>query len=77
MSSLVERLRARSDRRPIYSIDESDDDDFVPRKPGVTLDKLEKIVRDDAVCISILFFFFHFSFLHDCSMFSSMHLLYT
>ncbi|XP_030476827.2 CHD3-type chromatin-remodeling factor PICKLE isoform X2 [Syzygium oleosum] len=48
MSSLVERLRARSDRRPIYSIDESDDDDFVPRKPGVTLDKLEKIVRDDA-----------------------------
>lgn len=48
MSSLVERLRTRSERRPIYSIDESDDDDFVLRKPGVTQDKLEKIVRDDA-----------------------------
>jgi len=50
MSSLVERLRVRSDRRPIYNLDESDDDaDFLPRKPGTTEEKLERIVRSDAV----------------------------
>ncbi|RDX76252.1 CHD3-type chromatin-remodeling factor PICKLE, partial [Mucuna pruriens] len=49
MSSLVERLRVRSDRRPIYNIDESDDDaDFLPRKSGTTQEKLERIVRSDA-----------------------------
>ncbi|WVZ18110.1 hypothetical protein V8G54_005432 [Vigna mungo] len=49
MSSLVERLRVRSDRRPIYNLDESDDDaDFLPRKPGTTQEKLERIVRTDA-----------------------------
>ncbi|KAK8465456.1 hypothetical protein PHAVU_009G088700 [Phaseolus vulgaris] len=49
MSSLVERLRVRSDRRPIYNLDESDDDaDFLPRKPGTTEEKLERIVRSDA-----------------------------
>ncbi|XVE71251.1 hypothetical protein DITRI_Ditri10aG0135600 [Diplodiscus trichospermus] len=51
MSSLVERLRVRSDRKPIYSLDESDDDaDFVPGKSGKkTEEKLERIVRTDAV----------------------------
>ncbi|KAK7311902.1 hypothetical protein RJT34_10364 [Clitoria ternatea] len=48
MSSLVERLRVRSDRRPIYNIDDSDDDEFLPRKPGITQEKLERIERDDA-----------------------------
>ncbi|TYI72123.1 hypothetical protein E1A91_D07G037500v1 [Gossypium mustelinum] len=49
MSSLVERLRDRSDRKPIYNLDESDDDaDFVSRKSGKTEEKLERIVRDDA-----------------------------
>jgi len=49
MSSLVERLRARSDRRPIYSLDLSDDEaDLVHGKSG--LEKFERIVRDDAVC---------------------------
>ncbi|XP_027356637.1 CHD3-type chromatin-remodeling factor PICKLE isoform X2 [Abrus precatorius] len=49
MSSLVERLRVRSDRKPIYNIDESDDDaDFLPRKSGTTQEKLERIVRSDA-----------------------------
>ncbi|XP_027904599.1 CHD3-type chromatin-remodeling factor PICKLE isoform X2 [Vigna unguiculata] len=49
MSSLVERLRVRSDRRPIYNLDESDDDaDFLPRKSGTTQEKLERIVRTDA-----------------------------
>lgn len=49
MSSLVERLRVRSDRRPIYNLDESDDDaDFVSRRSGRTEEKLEKIVRTDA-----------------------------
>ena len=51
MSSLVERLRVRSDRRPVYNLDESDDDaDFVRGKSGATQDKFERIVRSDAVC---------------------------
>ncbi|XP_042458136.1 CHD3-type chromatin-remodeling factor PICKLE-like [Zingiber officinale] len=32
MSSLVERLRVRSEKRPLYNLDESDDDDFVVSK---------------------------------------------
>ncbi|KAK4274486.1 hypothetical protein QN277_017696 [Acacia crassicarpa] len=48
MSSLVERLRARSDRKPIYSIDESDDDaDILPGKHEPTQEKFERIVRSD------------------------------
>ncbi|OAY53615.1 CHD3-type chromatin-remodeling factor PICKLE [Manihot esculenta] len=49
MSSLVERLRVRSERRPIYILDESDDDaDFVLGKPGKSPEKFERIVRPDA-----------------------------
>ncbi|KAK6237044.1 hypothetical protein QUC31_020837 [Theobroma cacao] len=49
MSSLVERLRVRSDRKPIYNMDESDDDaDFISGKSGKTEEKLERIVRTDA-----------------------------
>ncbi|XP_019447576.1 PREDICTED: CHD3-type chromatin-remodeling factor PICKLE-like isoform X1 [Lupinus angustifolius] len=49
MSSLAERLRVRSDRKPIYNIDESDDDaDFLPQKHGTTQEKFERIVRSDA-----------------------------
>ncbi|KAK8660697.1 hypothetical protein V6N13_051612 [Hibiscus sabdariffa] len=49
MSSLVERLRVRSERKPIYNLDESDDDaDFVSGRSRKTEEKLEKIVRDDA-----------------------------
>ncbi|GAU27028.1 hypothetical protein TSUD_313900 [Trifolium subterraneum] len=48
MSSLVERLRVRSDRKPIYNIDESDDDDFLVKKPGTSQEKFERIDRDDA-----------------------------
>ncbi|PPR80365.1 hypothetical protein GOBAR_AA40352 [Gossypium barbadense] len=49
MSSLVERLRIRSDRRPVYKLDESDDDaDFVSGKSGKIEGNLEKIVRTDA-----------------------------
>lgn len=51
MSSLVERLRVRSERRPIYNLDDSDDDaDVVPGKSGASQEKFEKIVRSDAVC---------------------------
>lgn len=58
MSSLVERLRVRSDRKPIYQLDESDDDaDFEQGKPGTTEEKFERIVRIDAVCFLILFVF--------------------
>ncbi|KAK6927610.1 SNF2, N-terminal, partial [Dillenia turbinata] len=47
MSSLVERLRVRSERKPIYNIDESDDDDFVG-KSGKPQEIFEKIIRSDA-----------------------------
>lgn len=53
MSSLVERLRVRSDRRPVYNIDESDDEaDFVTGKRGAAPEKFEKIIRSDAVCFN-------------------------
>ncbi|XP_052209681.1 CHD3-type chromatin-remodeling factor PICKLE-like [Diospyros lotus] len=50
MSSLVERLRVRSDRKPSYRLaDDSDDDaDFEQRKPGSLPEKIERIVRPDA-----------------------------
>ncbi|PIN15481.1 putative helicase [Handroanthus impetiginosus] len=50
MASLVERLRVRSERRPIYSLDESDEEaDFVKKKSGAgPSDKIEKIERPDA-----------------------------
>ncbi|PNX77543.1 CHD3-type chromatin-remodeling factor pickle-like protein, partial [Trifolium pratense] len=51
MSSLVERLRVRSERKPIYNIDESDDDDFLVKKPGTSQEKFERIDRDDAVFV--------------------------
>lgn len=55
MSSLVERLRVRSERKPIYNIDESDDDDLLPRKTAATQEKFERIDRSDAVCYSVPF----------------------
>ncbi|XP_071719856.1 CHD3-type chromatin-remodeling factor PICKLE-like isoform X1 [Rutidosis leptorrhynchoides] len=46
MSSLVERLRVRSDSRPRYSLDEFDDDsDLLHDKSKKTY---EKIIRDDS-----------------------------
>uniref|UniRef100_A0A2C9UD31 CHD3-type chromatin-remodeling factor PICKLE n=1 Tax=Manihot esculenta TaxID=3983 RepID=A0A2C9UD31_MANES len=49
MSSLVERLRVRSERKPLYNLDESDDDaEFVSGKPGKSQEKIERIVRPDA-----------------------------
>ncbi|CAH8390357.1 unnamed protein product [Eruca vesicaria subsp. sativa] len=47
MSSLVERLRLRSDRKPVYNLDESDDDEIVPKKDR-TFEQVEAIVRTDA-----------------------------
>ncbi|GLT76852.1 hypothetical protein SLA2020_484870 [Shorea laevis] len=48
-SSLVERLHARSEQRPIYNLDDSDEDaDFEHGKPGKTKEKLEQIDRTDA-----------------------------
>ena len=50
MSSLVERLRVRSDRRPVYNLDDSDDDaDLAPGKRGNAPEAFEKIDRSDAV----------------------------
>ena len=60
MSSLVERLRARTDRKPIYNLDESDDEDILLGKHGPTQEKFEKIDRTDAVCC----FLFHFNAFH-------------
>ncbi|WVZ82247.1 hypothetical protein U9M48_029533 [Paspalum notatum var. saurae] len=54
MSSLVERLRVRSERRPLYTLDESDDD--LPPRGGAGKGKdrqndapAERIEREDAV----------------------------
>lgn len=52
MSSLVERLRLRSDRKPVYNLDESDDEDYAPKKDR-TFEQVEAIVRTDAVCLSL------------------------
>nr|XP_016476517.1 PREDICTED: CHD3-type chromatin-remodeling factor PICKLE [Nicotiana tabacum] len=49
MASLVERLRVRSDRRPVYNLDESDEEaDQKPGKSGTKKQEYEKIVRSDA-----------------------------
>ncbi|XP_050216353.1 CHD3-type chromatin-remodeling factor PICKLE [Mercurialis annua] len=48
MSSLVERLRVRSERRPVYNLDESDDEDFLSKKHGKYEEPIERIIRDDA-----------------------------
>lgn len=49
MSSLVERLRVRSERRPIYNIDESDEEgDLKHGKSRPIQEKVEKIARIDA-----------------------------
>ncbi|KAH6757889.1 chromatin remodeling factor CHD3 [Perilla frutescens var. hirtella] len=48
MASLVERLRVRSDRRPIYTLDESDEEsDFIKKKSGVgpSSENFERIQR--------------------------------
>nr|XP_043610939.1 CHD3-type chromatin-remodeling factor PICKLE [Erigeron canadensis] len=48
MSSLVERLRVRSDSRPRYSLDESDDDSDLLLGKSKKSEQFEKIVRDDS-----------------------------
>nr|GEV04428.1 CHD3-type chromatin-remodeling factor PICKLE-like [Tanacetum cinerariifolium] len=48
MSSLAERLRVRSDSRPRYSIDESDDESDLLLGKSKKKEQHEKIVRDDA-----------------------------
>ncbi|XP_024982833.1 CHD3-type chromatin-remodeling factor PICKLE [Cynara cardunculus var. scolymus] len=48
MSSLVERLRVRSDSRPRYSLDESDDEADLLHGKSKKPEQFEKIVRDDA-----------------------------
>lgn len=56
MASLVERLRVRSDRRPIYNLDESDEEaDFVKKKSGTgsSSEKFEKFERPDAVILAL------------------------
>lgn len=49
----MERLRLRSDRKPVYNLDESDDEDYAPKKDR-TFEQVEAIVRTDAVCLSLL-----------------------
>ncbi|KAF5181479.1 Chd3-type chromatin-remodeling factor pickle, partial [Thalictrum thalictroides] len=49
MTSLVERLRARTERKPLYNIEESDDEEFIIKESGSsTHNKPEKIIREDA-----------------------------
>lgn len=57
MSSLVERLRVRSERRPVYNLDESDEEfDYKHKKPGSTQEIYERLERDDKVCLLSYFF---------------------
>nr|GMD44015.1 CHD3-type chromatin-remodeling factor PICKLE-like [Ipomoea batatas] len=50
MASLVERLRVRSDRRPVYNLDDSDDDADIRRgKSGPSQETVERFDRPDAV----------------------------
>lgn len=51
MSSLVERLRVRSDRKPVYNLDDSEDDSDVAEGRSKKAKTFEKIVRDDVVYI--------------------------
>lgn len=51
MSSLVERLRVRSDRKPIYSLDDSEDESDLMHGKSKNAQTFEKIERTDAVCI--------------------------
>ena len=47
----MERLRVRSERRPVYSLDLSDDEADLGRgKSGDPSEKPERIDREDAVC---------------------------
>lgn len=65
MASLVERLRVRSDRRPIYNLDESDEEsDFMKKKSGTgpSSEKTEKIERPDVVILLLFLFPFSPSF---------------
>nr|GMD47430.1 CHD3-type chromatin-remodeling factor PICKLE-like [Ipomoea batatas]GMD48622.1 CHD3-type chromatin-remodeling factor PICKLE-like [Ipomoea batatas] len=49
MASLVERLRVRSDRRPVYNLDDSDDDADIRRgKSGPSQETVERFDRPDA-----------------------------
>ncbi|CAH1442278.1 unnamed protein product [Lactuca virosa] len=48
MSSLVERLRVRSDSRPRYSLDDSDDESDILLGKSKNAEQFEKINRDDA-----------------------------
>lgn len=77
MSSLVDRLRARTDRKPIYSIDESDDEaDILPGKHEPFQENFERVVRSDTVCLVLSLAFFHLSqTLLICSLLSKMLLL--
>lgn len=66
MSSLVERLRVKSDRKQFYTIDlsDDDDDDSMPSKSQTTQEKFERIVRSDAVCYFLPFCFYYFCVIH-------------
>lgn len=59
MSSLAERLRVRSDRKPVYLDDSDDDADFLAGKSGRAEETFERIVRDDAVS-SLLYLTYSF-----------------
>ncbi|KAL8108884.1 CHD3-type chromatin-remodeling factor PICKLE isoform X1 [Apium graveolens] len=48
MSSLVERLRVRSDRKPVYSLDDSEDEFDILHGKSKNTQTLEKIERIDA-----------------------------
>lgn len=63
MSSLVERLRVRTDRRPIYSLFDDSDDEF-DKKSEPRQENFERIFRPDAVNSPWILLFYANSFVH-------------
>lgn len=56
MSSLVERLRVRSEKRPVYTLDGDSDDELIlkagsakAKQEKKATAEIERIVRDDVV----------------------------
>lgn len=58
MSSLVERLRVRSERKPVYSLDDSEDESDILHGKSKNPQTFEKIDRTDAVCFYERIFYF-------------------
>lgn len=53
MASLIGRLRARPDRGPVYTVDDSDEDEF-SLKMDQTTEQPEGVVGGEEVCLCLI-----------------------